>query len=59
MNDVLNQTVTFNRIKQANYVEDRYSGIIGRRFLLGVTFNFGKMNTAKNRNATRSMLRMM
>ena len=59
VNDVLNQTVTFNRIKQANYVEDRYSGIIGRRFLLGVTFNFGKMNTAKNRNATRSMLRMM
>lgn len=59
VNDVLNQTVTFNRIKSANYVEDRYSGIIGRRFLFGITLNFGKMNTAKNRNATRSMLRMM
>ena len=59
VNDVLNQTVTFNRIKRANYVEDRYSGIIGRRFLVGITLNFGKMNTAKNMAATRSMLRMM
>lgn len=59
VNDVLNQTTTFSRINNANYVEDRYTGIIGRRFLLGVTLNFGKMNTAKNRAATRSMLRMM
>ena len=59
VNDVLNQTTTFSRINNANYVEDRYTGIIGRRFLLGVTLNFGKMNTAKNRAATRTMLRMM
>ena len=59
VNDILNQTVTFNRTKRANYVEDRYSGIIGRRFLVGITLNFGKMNSAKNMAATRSMLRMM
>ncbi len=59
VNDILNQTVTFSRIKNANYVEDRYTGIIGRRFLFGVTLNFGKMNSAKSRAATRSMLRMM
>jgi hypothetical protein len=59
VNDVLNQTTTFSRINNANYVEDRYTGIIGRRFLLDVTLNFGKMNTAKNRAATRTMLRMM
>ncbi len=59
VNDLLNQTVTFSRNKSANYVEDRYTGIIGRRFLFGITLNFGKMNSTKSRAATRSMLRMM
>ena len=58
-NDILNQTTNFRHTTTANYVEDSYKKIIGRRILVGITFNFGKMNTAKNSAANRSMLNMM
>ncbi|MBO7306365.1 MAG: hypothetical protein J6U47_06525, partial [Bacteroidales bacterium] len=45
---ILNQTTNFRHTTTANYVEDSYKKIIGRRILVGITFNFGKMNTAKN-----------
>ena len=59
VNDILNQTNNFNRTTTANYVEDTYRNIIGRHFLVSLTFNFGKMNTAKNRSATSAMFNMM
>ncbi len=59
INDILNQTTSFRHITSANYVEDSYRGIIGRRFLVGITFNFGKMNSAKSRAASRSALNML
>lgn len=59
VNDILNQTSNFNRTTTANYVEDTYRNIIGRHFLVSLTFNFGKMNTAKNRSATSAMFNMM
>lgn len=59
VNDILNQTSSFSRNTTANYVEDTYKNIIGRHFLVSLTFNFGKMNTAKNRSATSAMFNMM
>ena len=59
LKDILNQTSSFSRTTSANYVEDSYKNIIGQRILLGITFNFGKMNTSKNRSAQSAMFRMM
>ena len=59
LKDILNQTSSFSRTTSANYVEDSYKNIIGQRILLGITFNFGKMNSTKNRSAQSAMFRMM
>lgn len=59
LRDILNQTSSFSRTTSANYVEDSYRNIIGQRILFGITFNFGKMNSAKNRSAQSAMFRMM
>lgn len=59
MKDILNQTSSFSRSTSTNYVEDSYKNIIGQRILFGVTINFGKMNSSKNRSAQSAMLRMM
>ena len=59
MKDILNQTSSFSRSTSTNYVEDSYKNIIGQRILFGVTINFGKMNSSKNRSAQSAMLRRM
>ena len=57
--DILNQTTNFNRTTTGTYVEDTYRNVIGRHFLITFTYNFGKMNSGKNRSATNAALNMM
>lgn len=57
--DILNQTTNFSRNVTGNYVEDSYRNVIGRHFLVSLTWDFGKMNSGKNRSAQNAMLNMM
>ena len=57
--DVLNQTRSFYRTTSAEYVQDVERNVIGRTILLGVSFNFGKMNAAKNAQVQQAMYNMM
>lgn len=57
--DILNQTTNFSRSYTDNYVEDSYRNVIGRHFLITLSFNFGKMNAGKNRSASNAMINMM
>lgn len=57
--DILNQTTNFTRNVTGNYVEDSYRNVIGRHFLISLTWNFGKMNSAKNRKAQNAMFNLM
>lgn len=57
--DILNQTTASSRVTSANYIQDAYRSIIGRRFMIGITFNFGKMNAAKNNVAAKNILNMI
>lgn len=53
--DILNQTNTLNRIVSAEYVEDRYSNVLGRMLLFNISFNFGKMNQDKTAAVSKGM----
>lgn len=53
--DILNQTNTLNRIVSAEYVEDRYSNVLGRMLLFSISFNFGKMNQDKTAAVSKGM----
>ena len=46
-NDLLNQERSLARTIASEYVEDSYRNVMGRTLLLGVTFNFGKLNNNK------------
>ena len=59
VNDILNQTRNLRHTVNAEYVEDVYSNIMGRYLLFSVSFNFGKMNAAKNRKVESAMWNMM
>ena len=57
--DILNQTRNLSHTVSANYVEDTYKLVMGRFFLLGVKWNFGKMNASHSQraqDAARGML---
>ena len=56
VHDILNQTRTISHTVTANYMEDTWQLAIGRYFLFGVKWNFGKMNASHSRNATRAAL---
>lgn len=49
MQDILNQTRNLSRNMTAEYVEDSYTNSMGRYFLAGISFNFGKMNNRRGR----------
>ena len=51
VHDILNQTRNLTHTVTANYEEDSYRLIIGRYILLGVKWNFGKMNAAHSKRA--------
>lgn len=57
--DVLNQTRNLRRTSSYEYSEDVYSKILGRFFLASISFNFGKMNAAKNAKVEDAMWKMM
>lgn len=53
--DILNQSKSLRRNASAEYIEDVYSNVMGRFILLGISFNFGKMN-ARNSNAVQNAM---
>ena len=53
--DILNQRRALSRTASAEYFQDTYSNVMGRYIMLGVSFNFGKMN-AKNNNAVQNAM---
>ena len=59
LRDILNQANGFIHTATANYIEDGYRNIIGRRIMAGITINFGKMNSAKSRSARTAIGKMM
>lgn len=59
VNDILNQGTNLRRTTTDEYTEDVYSNVIGRYFLVSLSFNFGKMNAKKNSNVQSAMWNMM
>ena len=51
VHDILNQTRNLRHTITANYEEDTYRLVMGRYFLFGVKWNFGKMNAAHSSRA--------
>ena len=59
VNDILNQTRSFRHSVAANYEEDTYRLILGRYVLVGLKWNFGKMNAGHSQRAQQAALRMV
>ncbi len=59
VHDILNQTRNLTHTVTANYEEDSYRLIMGRYILLGVKWNFGKMNAAHSARAQRAAWNMV
>lgn len=59
VNDILNQKRSLLRSAAEDYVQDVYRNVMGRFFLVGVLFNFGKMNADNNRRAQNAIMNMM
>lgn len=53
--DILNRTNDLTRTVSAEYVEDRYSNVMGRRLLFSLSFNFGKTNKNKTSAVSKAM----
>ena len=51
LHDILNQTRSLSHTFNANYQEDTYRLVLGRYILLGIKWNFGKMNASHSRRA--------
>lgn len=61
-NDILNQRKTsYGQMRQtsAEYIQDSYYNTIGRYILIGISFNFGKMNSANQDKAREAMWQML
>lgn len=59
LNDVLNQTRSRMHNATDNYTEDSYRNVLGRYFLVGFKWNFGKMNPAQSRRVQDASWKMM
>lgn len=57
--DILNQNKSLNRSASGEYYQDTYSNVLGRYFLFGISFNFGKMNAKNNGKVQSAMYDMM
>ena len=57
--DILDQTRNLSHNVTANYEEDTYRLVIGRYVLLGVKWNFGKMNAVHSQRAQSAALNML
>ena len=58
LKDILNQTRNLSHTITANYQEDTYRLVMGRYFLIGVKWNFGKMNAQHSRRAQGAAFNM-
>lgn len=57
--DILNQTRSLSHVVTANYEEDTYRLIMGRYILVGLKWNFGKMNAAHSSRAQQAAWNMV
>lgn len=57
--DLLGQSRNLVRYTSADYVEDVYRNTMGRYFLFGISFNFGKMNASNNERAQSAVENML
>ena len=55
--DILNQANSLTRVVSAEFVEDRYSNVLGRTLLFSLAFNFGKINQNKTAAVSKSLRR--
>lgn len=58
VSDILNQEKALRRHTSAEYMQDTYHNVMGRYFLAGVSFNFGKMSAKQNTKAQSAMMQM-
>ncbi len=56
--DILGQQKSLHRTTSAEFVEDVNRIVLGRYFLFGVTFNFGRMNAAQSSKVEQAMWEM-
>lgn len=56
--DILGQQKSLQRMTSAEYVEDISRAVLGRYFLAGIVFNFGRMNAAQSNKVERAMWEM-
>ena len=59
VHDILNQTRNLTHTVTANYQEDTYRLMMGRYFLFGVKWNFGKMNATHSQRASQAVWNMV
>lgn len=57
--DILDQTRNLSHNVTANYEEDTYRLVLGRYVLLGVKWNFGKMNAVHSQRAQSAAMNMV
>ena len=58
LKDILNQTRNLSHTITSNYQEDTYRLVMGRYFLIGVKWNFGKMNAQHSQRAQSAAFNM-
>ena len=56
--DLLDRNKNFRRTVSAEYKEDIIGNTLGRFFMAGISFNFGKMNARNNSTAQSALLNM-
>ncbi len=59
MKDILAQGKSFSHSANANFVEDSIRMTMGRYFLIGVKYNFGKMSPVQSSRAQTASLNML
>lgn len=57
--DILNQNRSLRRTASGEYFQDTYNNVMGRYFLFGISFNFGKMNAKNNSKVQNAVYGMM
>ena len=56
--DILGQQKSLHRTTSAEFVEDVRRNVMGRYFLVGLVFNFGRMNASQSSKVERAMWEM-
>lgn len=56
--DLLDSARSLERVVQDDYAQNSYTNVLGRRIVLSLTWNFGKMDVAKSGSAQRALWNM-